>query len=77
MNEDTRKNNPSELEIQNSELNEEQLDEATGGMDLNVSVLNPYNRRCAANPSHFYYAQNSYDVCPFCGAKEFIELGNV
>ncbi|MBP3638134.1 MAG: hypothetical protein J6K13_11315 [Clostridia bacterium] len=41
MNEDTRKNNPSEYEVQNSELNEEQLDEATGGMDLNVSVLNP------------------------------------
>lgn len=74
MNEDTRKNNPSELEIQNNELNEEQLDGATGGLDLIGIMLNSYNRRCAADPTHSYYARNPDDVCPICGAKDFIDL---
>lgn len=75
MNEEIRKNISPELEVQNNELNEEQLDEVTGGLDLSAAMPPPYNRRCADNPSHVYYAQHSYDVCPFCGAKEFFAIG--
>ena len=62
MNEDIRKNTPSKLDVQRSELDEEQLSEAVGGIDLTVIMPMHHNRRCGANPSHVYYAQNSYDV---------------
>ena len=71
MNEDTRKNIPSGQEIQNNELNEEQLDEVTGGL-VTVRLADNsirYNRQCTANPSHKYNASSRDDVCPFCGAK--------
>ena len=73
MNEDTRKIIPSGQEMQNNELNEEQLDEVTGGL-LTVRLGDNsirYNRQCAANPSHKYYASGRDDLCPLCGAKGF------
>lgn len=74
MNEDARKNTSPELEVQNNELNEDQLDEATGGITGFTVIPILCNRRCAANLSHFYYAHSPDDVCPFCGAKDFIEI---
>ena len=73
MNEDTRKNIPSGQEIQNNELNEEQLDEVTGGLTIRMLGAGG-SRQCAANPSHRYAARNENDVCPFCGEKGFIDL---
>ena len=71
MNEETRKNNPSGLEIQNNELNDEELDQVNGGL-LTVRLGDTgirYNRQCTANPSHKYYASSRDDMCPVCGAK--------
>ena len=68
MNEDTRKNIPSEPEIQSTELNEDQLDEVTGGAGLTMR-LDSYTRRCTGNPSHRFVPRNPQDVCPICGAK--------
>ena len=73
MNEDTRKNIPSGQEIQNNELNEEQLDEVTGGLTIRM-LGSGGSRQCVANPSHRYAARNANDVCPFCGEKGFIDL---
>ncbi|MBQ2957862.1 MAG: hypothetical protein IJE08_15555 [Clostridia bacterium] len=80
MKEDARKNIPSGQEIQNNELNEEQLDEVTGGL-VTIRLLSADGisqrtgsiRQCASNPSHKYVARNANDVCPFCGAKDFID----
>ena len=47
MNEDTRKNIPSGQEIQNNELNEEQLDEVTGGLTIRMLGAGG-SRQCAA-----------------------------
>ena len=80
MNEDTRKNIPSGQETQNNELNEEQLDEVTGGLTIRVLGSDGTTQRagtisqCAGNPSHRYAARNANDVCPFCGEKGFIDL---
>ena len=83
MNEDTRKNIPSEMEIQNNELDEEQLDEVTGGLvTIRLLATDGTTQRagtisqCAGNPSHRYAARNANDVCPFCGAKAINSRGN-
>ena len=82
MNEDTRKNIPSEQEIQNNELNEEQLDEVTGGLTIRLLSTDGTTQRagaisqCAGNPSHRYASRNANDVCPFCGAKAINSRGN-
>ena len=81
MNEDTRKNIPSGKEIQKKELNDEQLDEVNGGL-VTIRLLSKDGTtqragtisQCAGNPSHRYAARNANDVCPFCGAKGFIDL---
>lgn len=72
MNDNTRENIPSELEIQNNELNEEQLDEVNGGI-LTIRLGACY-RRCAGRPSHNYVARKADDVCPICGEKKFLEV---
>ena len=73
MKKDPRKSISSGLEIQSNELNEEQLDEVTGGLTIRM-LGSGGSRQCAANPSHRYAARNANDVCPFCGAKGFIDL---
>jgi len=69
MKKDPRKSISSGLEIQSNELNDDQLDEVTGGI---VTVMIGANyRRCGGEPSHIYVARKSDDVCPVCGTKEF------
>jgi len=81
MKKDPRKSISSGLEIQSNELNDDQLDEVTGGLvTIRLLATDGTTQRagtisqCAGNPSHRYAARNANDVCPFCGAKGFIDL---
>jgi len=51
------------------ELNEEQLEEVSGGKTVQVIVQPMGFKRCAANPEHVYV--EIHDACPVCGCKEF------
>ena len=81
MKKDPRKSISSGLEIQSNELNDDQLDEVTGGLvTIRLLATDGTTQRagtisqCAGNPSHRYAARNANDVCPFCGEKGFIDL---
>ena len=82
MKKDPRKSISSGLEIQSNELNDDQLDEVTGGLTIRLLATDGTTQRagtisqCAANPSHRYAARNANDVCPFCGAKAINFRGN-
>ena len=74
MNEDMRNNMPSGLENQNNELNDEQLDEVTGGAFVRME-LNSLAVRCSGNPSHTYVPRTPGAACPICGAKAVYNFG--
>ena len=83
MKKDPRKSISSGLEIQSNELNDDQLDEVTGGLvTIRLLATDGTTQRagtisqCAGNPSHRYAARNANDVCPFCGAKAINFRGN-
>ena len=83
MKKDPRKSISSGLEIQSNELNDDQLDEVTGGLvTIRLLATDGTTQRagtisqCAGNPSHRYAARNANDVCPFCGAKAINSRGN-
>ena len=83
MKKDPRKSISSGLVIQSNELNDDQLDEVTGGLvTIRLLATDGTTQRagtisqCAGNPSHRYAARNANDVCPFCGAKAINFRGN-
>lgn len=51
-------------------LNDEMLEEVTGGEDLSLSAIPMIYLKCAVDPSHCW--PYGYDACPVCGSTEFI-----
>lgn len=52
------------------ELNDEQLDDVSGGGGLSVSTVPVIYLKCAVDARHLWPC--GLDACPVCGSTEFI-----